>query len=297
MNKPLAGIFAALTTPFVGADASAEKLRDNVRKYNRTGLAGYVVLGSTGEGVSLTDEESVDTVEAVVESAGTDKTVIVGTARESTKATLDFTNRAAEAGIGAALVRPPCYYKSRMTREALKTHYLALAEGSHVPVIVYNIPQNTGVSLDPGLVVELAAHPNIIGLKESSGSLGFLGEVVREVPGDFRYFLGSGHVIYPGLEMGAVGAILAVAGAAPEICVEIYDLFKAGKRDEARKLQLDLIPLNKGIMQDFGIAGVKHAQDLRGFYGGPPRLPLLPIDEQGRRKIGALLEQLGLTRV
>jgi 4-hydroxy-2-oxoglutarate aldolase len=297
MNKPLAGIFAALTTPFVGADPSAEKLRDNVRKYNRTGLAGYVVLGSTGEGVSLTDEESADIVEAVVESAGTDKTIIVGTARESTKATLDFTNRAAEAGIAAALVRPPCYYKSRMTREALKTHYLTLAEGSRVPVIVYNIPQNTGVSLEPGLVVELAAHPNIIGLKESSGSLGFLGEVVREVPADFRYFLGSGHIIYPGLEMGAAGAILAVACAAPEICVEIYDLFKAGKRDEARKLQLDLIPLNKGIMQDIGIAGVKHAQDLRGLYGGPPRLPLLPIDEQGRRKIGALLEQLGLGRV
>jgi len=294
MTKRFEGIFVALTTPFVGADVSADKFRDNIRKYNRTGLSGYVVLGSTGESVFLTDDESVDLVEAAVESAGTDKTVNVGTARESTKSTVDFTNRVSEAGIAAALVRPPCYYKSRMNREALKTHYLTLADKSRVPVIVYNIPQNTGLALEPGLVVELAAHPNVIGLKESSGSLGFLGEVIRECPEGFRYFLGSGHVLYPGLEMGASGAILAVANAAPELCVEIYDLFKAGKGDRARQLQLDLIPLNKAVMQDLGISGLKLAQDLRGYYGGTARLPLLPVDESGRRQVAGLLEKLGL---
>ncbi|MDP2958909.1 MAG: dihydrodipicolinate synthase family protein, partial [Longimicrobiales bacterium] len=237
MSKPLEGVYAALTTPFAGDEIAADKLRDNVQKYNRTDLAGYLVLGSTGESVSLTDGESLQLVEAVVAAAAPEKKILVGTARESTKGTIDFTNSLTGRGIAAALVRPPSYFKSKMTREALKTHYLAVAEASKLPILIYNIPQNTGVPLDPQLVVELATHPNIIGLKESSGSLAFLGEVVRDVPADFHYFLGSGHVVYPGLEMGADGAILAVANAAPELCAEIYSLFRAGRKDEAKRLQ------------------------------------------------------------
>ena len=295
MTKVFEGIYIALTTPFAGdAEIALEKMRDNVRKFNGTAVAGYLVLGSTGESVSLTDDESVDLVEAVVESAAPGKKVLVGTARESTKGTLDFTNRVAEVGIAAALVRPPSYYKSKMTRDALKKHYLILADGSRAPIVVYNIPQNTGFSLEPQLVVELAAHHNVIGLKESSGSLGFLGEVAREVPEDFHYFVGSGHVIYPSLEMGASGAILAVANAAPELCAEIYRLFRAGDKNEARRLQLDLIPLNKAVSEKYGIAGLKFAQDLRGYYGGPARMPLLPPDDKGKQDIADLVKKLGL---
>ncbi len=293
MNKPLEGVYAALTTPFVGDEVSTEKIKENVRKLNRTGLAGYLVLGSTGESVSLTDAESLKLVEAVLAAASPEKKVLIGTARESTKGTIDFTNSLAGRGIAAALVRPPSYFKSKMTREALKTHYLAVAEASRLPVLVYNMPQNTGIALEPRLIVDLASHPNIIGLKESSGSLAFLAEVVREVPERFHYFLGSGHVVYPGLEMGACGAILAVANAAPEMCAEIFSLFQAGNKDEARKLQLDLVPLNKALMDVYGIAGLKHAQDLRGYYGGPARLPLLPIEEQAKRDIASLLKKMG----
>jgi 4-hydroxy-2-oxoglutarate aldolase len=295
MTSPFSGVYVALTTPFIGDEVSLDKMRDNVRKYNATGLAGYLVLGSTGEGVGLTDDESMDLVEAVVESAGTGKTVLVGTARESTRATLEFTNRAAEAGIAAALVRPPSYYKSRMTRDALRAHYLALAEGSRVPLLIYNIPQNTGFAIETGLVIELSRHANVAGLKESSGSVGYLGEVMREVPEGFSYLLGSGHVLYPGLEMGASGAILAVANAAPELCVKIYDLFRAGRKDESRRRQMDLIPLNKAIMESYGIPGLKLAQDLRGWYGGPARLPLLPVEDKGRAEIAALLQKMGLS--
>jgi 4-hydroxy-2-oxoglutarate aldolase len=156
------------------------------------------------------------------------------------------------------------------------------------------MPQNTGISLEPRLVIELAAHPNIAGLKESGGSLAFLAEVVREVPDRFHYFLGSGHVVYPGLEMGACGAILAVANAAPEMSADLFRLFQAGKKDEARRLQLDIVPLNKLLGEVHGIAGLKYAQDLRGYYGGPPRLPLLPVDEKGRAEIAALLKKMGL---
>lgn len=294
MNKPLGGLYIALTTPFAGEKISPARMRDNVRKYNRTGLAGYLVLGSTGESVFLSDDESEKLIEAVAESAAPGRKILAGTARESTRATVEFTRRAARSGIAAALVRPPSYFKSKMTRESLRSHFLTVAEGSQVPVLIYNIPQNTGISLDPRLVVELAGHPNVAGLKESSGSLGFLGEVIRDVPRDFHYFAGSGHVVYPSLEMGAAGAILAVANAAPELCAEIFRLFKAGRKDEARKLQLDLIPLNKTIVEKHGIAGVKAAQDLRGYYGGPARLPLLPLDESSKKEIASLLDALRL---
>jgi 4-hydroxy-2-oxoglutarate aldolase len=294
MNKPLAGIYAALTTPFVGDDISTDGIKDNVRRLNATGLAGYLVLGSTGESVSLSDAESLALVDAVLEAAAPGKKVLVGTARESTRGTIEFTNSLPAHGIAAALVRPPSYFKSKLTREALKAHYLAVAEASRIPVLIYNIPQNTGIALEPRFVVELAPHPNIMGLKESSGSIAFLEEVVRQVPHRFHYFLGSGHVVYPGLEMGAAGAILAVANAAPEMCAEIFRLYQAGKKDEARELQLDLIPLNKALMETYGIAGLKHAQDLRGYHGGPTRLPLLPIDEPAKREIAGLLRKLGL---
>jgi len=296
MTKPFEGVYIALTTPFVGDEISPGKIRENIGKYNRTNLAGYLVLGSTGESVSLTDEESERLVEAVVEAAAPGRKILVGTARESTRATIEFTNLAARDGVAAALVRPPSYFKSKMTREALKAHYMAVADKSRVPVIIYNMPQNTGISLEPQLIIDLAAHPNIIGLKESSGSLGFLGEVAREVPPGFHYFLGSGQVIFPGLAMGASGAILAVANAAPETCAEILSLFRTGKKEEARKLQLDLIPLNKAVTETWGIAGLKYAQDLCGFYGGPTRLPLLPLDEKGRREIESCLKILGLPR-
>jgi 4-hydroxy-2-oxoglutarate aldolase len=295
MSKPLEGVYVALTTPFVDDEVSTDKVRENVRKYNRTDLAGYLVLGSTGESVSLTDFESEKLVEAVLAAAAPGKKVLVGTARESTRGTIEFTNRFAGRGIAAALVRPPSYFRSKMTREALKAHYLAVAEASKVPILIYNMPQNTGISLEPRLIVDLAPHPNIAGLKESSGSLAFLGEVIREVPADFYYFLGSGHVVYPGLEMGASGAILAVANTAPEMSAGIYRLFKAGKKDEARKLQLDLVPLNKVLVDVYGIAGLKYAQDLRGFYGGLARLPLLPVEDKGKREIESLLGKLGLS--
>lgn len=294
MKTPLEGIIVALTSPFVGDEISPDNLQENIEKFNKIALSGYLILGSTGECVSLTDAESIELVEAVARSADSSKKILVGTARESTRATLAFTNRVAEYGIAAALVRSPSYYKSRMTRVALQRHFLTLADGAKIPLLVYNIPQNTGINLDPQLVVELANHPNIIGLKESSGNLGFLGEIIPQVPPYFRYFLGSGHVLFPGLEMGASGAILAVANAAPETCVEIYEAFIKGEKERAKKLQLDLIPLNKAVMQEYGLSGLKYAQDLRGYYGGPVRLPLLPIEEEGKKTIFDSLARLGL---
>lgn len=287
-------MFAALTTPFIKDRISPEKLGENIQKYNRFQLAGYVVLGSTGESVYLTDEESEKLVEAVKESASKEKKIIAGTARESTKATLEFTNRMAGLGIDAALVRTPSYFKSLMSQEALKRHYLAIAEKSKVPVIIYNIPRNTGISVDSNLIIELSQHENIAGIKDSSGNLSFLGEFLPGISPNFHVLLGAGSVFLQGLLVGAQGGILALATVVPGLCVELYELFSGKNLEEALRLQLRLIPLNKAFIQIYGIPGIKYALDLLGYNGGPPRLPLLPLGDKGKEEMKTLLDELGL---
>ena len=288
------GVFAALTTPFVEDRVSPEKLGENIQKYDRFQLAGYVVLGSTGESVFLTDEESEKLVEAAKASASKEKKIIVGTARESTKATLEFTNRMAGLGIDAALVRTPSYFKSLMDQEALKRHYLTIAEQAKIPVFIYNIPRNTGISVDSNLIIQLSQHDNIAGIKDSSGNLSFLGEFLPRVPSKFHVLSGAGSVFLQGLLLGAKGGILALAAVVPGLCVKLYELFSEKNLEEAFRLQLQLIPLNKAIIQTYGIPGIKCALDLLGYNGGPPRLPLLSLGEKGKEEMKTLLDELGL---
>jgi len=224
MNSPFKGVFAALTTPFVGDEISPKKFKENIQKYNKIELKGYVILGSTGETVYLSDEESEDLVRAAKESASQGKKIIVGTARESTQATLEFTNRMAGFNIDAALIRPPSYYKSLMDREALRTHYLTIAEKSKVPVLIYNIPRFTGISMDTSLIVELSNHHNIAGIKDSSGNLSSLGEIILRISPQFSILLGHGGLFLQGLLFGAQGGILALASVAPAHCVKLYNV-------------------------------------------------------------------------
>lgn len=294
MKRRLEGLFIALTTPFDSEEVSVSRFKDNIRDYDSLGLGGYVVLGSTGECLSLTDAESEALVKASVEARGAGKLIISGTSRESTRLTIDFTNRMADAGADAALIRPPSYFSLRMTPEALRTHYWTVADRVRLPVIVYNIPQNTGIAMDSGLIAGLAEHPNIAGLKDSSGNVSFIGETVRRVPGDFCCLVGSGSVFLFGLELGATGAILAVANAAPDICLRIFRAHRERRPEEARKLQSDLILLNKAVTETYGIAGLKYAQQRRGYHGGEARSPLLPLDDKARADIDSLLRKLNL---
>ncbi|MBN1939253.1 MAG: dihydrodipicolinate synthase family protein [Candidatus Aminicenantes bacterium] len=292
MAKKFQGIFPALTTPFDGEDIAVPRFRENIAKFNQLGLTGYVILGSTGECVLVSDAEAERLVRAGRETAAPEKMVIVGTGQESTKLTIAFTNRMAAVGADAALVRPPSYYKSKMTRDVLRSHFLAVAEGARIPIILYNVPANTGITIDAELVCELAAHPNISGLKDSSGLMAYFGNIVSNVPEDFSCMVGSGFSVLPALVMGGSGAILAVANAAPEVCLDIYNLFKTGKVDDASKHQLKLIPFNKAVMETYGLAALKHAMDVRGYYGGPVRRPLLPLDEAAKPEVEALIKAL-----
>lgn len=291
-NITFEGVFAPLTTPSLKEKISLEKFKENIQKYNSFDLSGYVILGSSGENVFISDEDSEKLVNAAKESASKGKKIIVGTARESTKITLDFTNRMAGLGIDAALIRTPSYYKPLMNREVLKSYYLRVADQSKVPVIIYSIPRNTGITVESQLIIELSKHPNIAGIKDSSGNLAFQGEVMPHLNSNFSYLQGSGSIFLPGLLLGAQGGILALADVAPSQCVDIYKLFLDGKIEEARNLQLSLIPLNKAIIHTFGIPAIKYALDLLGFHGGPPRSPLLPLSEKGKRKIESLLKEL-----
>ncbi len=294
MHSNFKGVFAALSTPFVGDTISAKKLKENIQKYNKIDLAGYVILGSTGESVYLSDEESEKLVQAAKESVSQGKKIIVGTARESTQATIEFTNKMAGLGIDAALVRTPSYYRSLLDRKALMTHYLTIAEKSQIPVIIYNIPRFTGIAVDADLLIELSKHHNITGIKDSSGNLTVLGEAIPHISPQFSILLGAGSLFLQGLLLGAQGGILALASVAPAHCVKLYNLFVEKKLEEAFKLQLDLIPLNKALIQTYGIPGIKYALNLLGYSGGPPRLPLLPLGEKGKEDIKDLLTDLGL---
>lgn len=294
MNAVKKGVYAALTTPFVGEALSAEKLRKNIERYNRAGLAGYVVLGSTGEAVFLSDEESERVVAEARSAAAPGRTVIAGASRESARHTVALINRLASLGADAALVKPPHYYKARMTQDALKLYYMRVADEAGIPVIIYNIPQNTQVAVEPPLVAALARHPNIIAVKDSSGALANLAETLPATPPEFLFLIGAGSVFLPGLEMGAAGGILAIAAAVPELCVRLHRLFLDNRLAEARRLQLDLVPLNKALTQTMGIPAIKHALDLLGYFGGLPRSPLLPLDPGGKGQVRKLLQTLGL---
>ena len=287
------GIFPALTTPFTSGDTLYfSAIKENIHRYNQTGLAGYVVLGSTGESIMLSGEEADSVLAAFKETAAPGKILIAGTGAESTAETIGRTKRAASLGYQVALVKTPYYYKPVYRPETYIQHYRAVADASPIPVLLYSVPQFTGVTLETPEILTLAAHPNIVGIKDSSGNIQRVGEIVAGAPGKFQVLTGGAAVIYPALAVGARGAVLALASALPEKCVELYELFQKGQHDQARQLQHILVQASRRIVSESGIPGVKYAMDLRGYHGGLPRLPLLPLTEEKKRGIAALISQL-----
>jgi 4-hydroxy-2-oxoglutarate aldolase len=287
------GIFPALVTPFASdASVSLPAVKENIRRYNQTGLAGYVVLGSTGETVLLSREEADSVLVAAKEAAAPDKLLIAGTGAESTVETIARTKRAAALGYQVALVKTPYYYKPVYRAETYIQHYRAVADASPIPVLLYSVPQFTGITLETPEILTLAAHPNIVGIKDSSGNIQRAGEIVAGAPSKFQVLTGGAAVIYPALAVGASGAILALAAALPEKCVELYELVQRGQHEQAKQLQHVLVQASKRIVSEHGIPGVKYAMDLRGFQGGLPRLPLLPLSEDKKRAISAVISQL-----
>jgi 4-hydroxy-2-oxoglutarate aldolase len=286
------GVFAALTTPYAhDGSVSLPDLKQNVHRYNETDLAGYVALGSTGESVLLTRAE-MDGILGAVRSAAKGKMLLAGTGAESTAETIERTKRAAEFGYDAALVKTPHYYKPAYKPEVLVAHYRRVADESPIPVVLYSIPQFTGITLSVAEVAALAEHPNIIGIKDSSGNVQGVAEIVAATPPAFQVLVGSAASVYPSLAIGARGAILALACALPEKCVVLFELFRQGEHEKARELQSILLRASKLIVSEMGIAGVKFVMDQRGYRGGIPRLPLQPLSDERKARISSLLSDL-----
>lgn len=289
----LSGIFPPIITPFRDGEVDTEALAFNVQKWNATGLAGYVALGSTGEFVHLTPAERDQVIATVREHAAPDRAVIASTGSLFTDETIRFTRRAGELGADAAMVVTPFYYTSQMTDPALRAHYTAVAEASPIPILLYNVPPFTHLNMAVETVARLAEHPNIIGMKDSSGNVDQLMQIVHRTPDDFILLSGAAGILHPALTVGVDGAILAISNVVPELCVEIYGLVQVNDHETTRHRQAVLGGVYRAVRRH-GIGGVKFAMDLRGYRGGRPRSPLLYPDGAGRQAIREALTAAGV---
>lgn len=364
----LSGIFPPITTPFYpDGEVYYKKLEANVERYSRTPIAGIVVLGSTGEAILLSDQERRDVLKAALATAAPNKVMIAGTGIESAHETLRLTEYAAGLGYDAAMIRTPHYYKKQMHPANLLAFYRTVADRSALPVIIYNFPQATGYDIPAEVVIELAGHPNIAAIKESSGNLDkvkqmvegtrhirrqaavtetfdavtarmlkaaavesekqsgefvnlakLTGEAVerrasapvsesiapkpsssavtvvgklktRQKEVGFQVMVGAAHQLEPSLALGAVGAILAFAGPAPGACYEIYAALKDGDQALAREKQERVKLAAQRVVSELGVPGVKYSMDLNGYYGGPSRLPFLPLTGEQKSEIEKLM--------
>ena len=288
----LQGIYAPIPTPFeANGDIAWGKLESNAKFLTDSSIDGIVVMGSNGEFVTLSHEEKKQLITKVCELAKGKKKVAVGCGCESTRQTIELCEHAAKAGADAALVLNPNYYKGAMKENLYKTFYQDVADASPIPVVVYNMPGNTGVNLSGALTASLAKHPNIVGVKDTSGNIVQIAEIIRDTENDgFGVFAGSTGFFYATVALGGAGGTLALANIMPEECVQLYKLIKENKHDEAAKLQKKLLAINAAITSGFGIAGLKAAMEMIGLYGGPPRRPLLPLSEDDRKTVKAIFD-------
>ena len=283
----LHGIIPPIATPFDhNGDLYRVKVQHNVEKWNRTGLAGYVVCGSTGESVHLTTEEKLKLWDWVAEYAAPDKILLAGTGMESVRETVALTNAAADRGYKAAMVRTPHYYKNLVNRtEAQVLYYRAVADQAKIPIFIYNWPQVTGVDISVEAVVALSHHPNMFAIKESSGNLEKCIQMIKEVKPGFQVLTGSAPILAPSLAVGCAGGVLAFANAAPHATVSIWEAHRTREFAAAMDWQNRILRAAQLVTVKYGLPGLKYAMDLNGYYGGPPRLPLTVITPEAKKEI------------
>jgi 4-hydroxy-2-oxoglutarate aldolase len=351
----LSGIFPPVTTPFYpDGNVYFKKLQANVEQYSKTPAAGIVALGSTGEAIMLSDQEQRDVLKIIREAAAPNKVLIAGTGSESAINTLRLTEYAAEVGYDVALVRTPFYYKKQMQPASILTFYRTVADHSPLPLLIYSVPPFTGYDMPAEFVIELAAHPNIIGIKESGGDVekirrmvegtrhvkrsatvtetfdavtprmlkavndsnGQSGELVsigsalgpakpsssavsvvagfktRQKEIGFQVLVGAAQKLEPSLQVGAIGGVLGFAVPTPTACYEIYAAWKEGDNALARLKQERIVKAAHRIVGELGIPAIKYAMDFNGYYGGPARLPLLPLTADAKKEVEQLLADI-----
>ncbi len=286
----LSGVFPPVPTAFDDqGDLHLSGLQSNVQKLCERGVDGVLLLGSNGEYLYLSEAEKREVIRAGLEALPDGKLGLVGTGCESTRATISLTEDAARLGADAALVVHPNYYKPLMSRKVLLEHYRAVADASPIPIVLYSVPKFTGFDLPVDLVAELSQHPNIIGIKDSAGNVIQLHEMILKTRPDWNILVGTGSAFMAALSVGVTGGVLALADVAPRECADLYALCRGGRWEEARALQSRLLPVNQAVGGNMGIPGVKAAMDMLGYYGGPPRRPLLPLGDEEKVRLKDLL--------
>jgi 4-hydroxy-2-oxoglutarate aldolase len=292
--RPGRHVIVAAPTPFEASGAvDLRAIRSNVERWIAAGLDGVLALGSTGEAIHLDERESETVVAAFREAVPSDKLFVVGTGRSTTAATIRWTNRAAELGADLALVLTPHYYRHEMTPEVLGRHYRAVADSARVPVLLYSMPDLTGVTIPADLVGDLSRHPRIRGLKDSSGDVAGLFDRIARCEEDFWVLNGSGRAVYPALATGASGSVLAIASVAPELAVEAHRAFESGDDERARRAATTLARLST-LLAPYGLGGLKAAMTVRGYRGGICRQPLT-FDFKAMRHVETALAEVGLS--
>ena len=288
------GIFPPIPTPFVDQAVSYAHLAENIKQWNHYHLSGYVLLGSNGEKVMLKKSEALQSIETAVKYIPADKQIIIGAGNESVQGTIDFLKQAHRIGGNAALIISPHYYKDQMKGKELEAYFSEVAEYSSLPIILYNVPKFCGLEIPLDTVANLSEHPNIIGMKDSSGNFNYFQTLISFNLKKFHLIVGNASTLMPSLVMGASGGILALANIAPQICLDIYHAVMRGQIKEARKLQLSILQLNQLTTTVYGIGGLKFALDQIGMFGGKPRKPLFLPDNRGKTEIRKELKKLKL---
>jgi 4-hydroxy-2-oxoglutarate aldolase len=292
MEKRLAGIFAPICTPFERGEVSLQRVRANMQRYRATGLAGVFALGSNGESKSLTETEKLQILEAVLQEKAPHQLVMAGTGYESTAQTIAFSRKVASAGADFVSVVTPSYFKKTLTDEAMIRYYTDVADAVTVPVLIYNAPGFTGMDLSPKVIARISRHPNIRGMKDTSpGNMTRYLDVCGE---SFSVLSGTINTLFTALTLGATGGVVSLANAFPAPCCELYEKYSKGDVDGARRLHYRLYRLSNAVSGSFGVAGVKFSMELGGYYGGDPRLPLLPISEEGKTSIRVAVAAAGV---
>jgi 4-hydroxy-2-oxoglutarate aldolase len=296
MSLNLKGLLLPITTPFNDAEEiDFSGLTMNLKSWNKAGVVGYVVLGSTGERVNLDESEYLRVIESARQSTPSELSFIVGAGQQSTRGTIQEIERATRAGAEAVLVITPNFYRPAITQAALIAYYTAVAEAAQVPVLLYSMPDLTGTRIEPETAAQLAEHDNIIAMKDSSNDVEQFRQTSELVGPDFAMMIGNGTVFADALRAGARGGILAVGCCAPQICLEIFQAFQANENDRATQLQERLTPLARAVTKTYGIGGLKAAMEMAGYAGGAVRSPLKRPNEGAVAEIRQLLNAVAVS--
>ena len=294
MSPVLEGVYAPIGTPFKNEEVAYDQLATNVQKYAASKLTGYLAIGSNGECVSLSDQEKDKVLGTIVANKAPRQKVLAGANAESTKLTIEQCKKVADLGADYASVLTPCYFKKKLTDEAMTRYYLDVADGSPIPIACYNAPGFTGMTISTSTLKAIASHSNIVGVKDTSpGMIGSYIKATAEIA--FDVFSGTANTLFPAMMMGATGGIVSLANVFPDVCATLYERCLAGDLAGARELHLVLGRLNAAVSGSYGVAGVKYASEVAGFHGGDPRLPLLPLSDSDKDSIRQAIEATDLS--